>query len=110
MTLPLFDYAEAVRTGEQLKEHGMQLAASNNQELLDKVRVGVEQIALSRDDRTATADDAANWLVANHYSPHALKNAAGSLFKEKKWEFTGRWIKSQRPWAHCNDIRIWRLK
>lgn len=100
----LFDYAD----GERRKEEGMGLAASSKQELLDFARCLAVEIALSRPDRTCTADDVQLALHARGISIFSLGNAAGSLFRGKHWEFTQRWIKSERTHSHRNDIRIWR--
>lgn len=105
--LPLFDS----NLGHELKVQGMNAAAENKRDLLENVKRGVEMIARFRPDRTATADDAAKWLVDNGLDPHALGNAAGSLFLDKKvWQFTHRFTKSKRPWARGNLLRVWELK
>jgi hypothetical protein len=103
--LPLFDAAAS----SAAKEEGMNLAANSRKEILRKTRAALVGIALNRDDRCVTADDAQRWLEDNGYGVGALGNAAGSLFRGDDWEFTGRWIKSARVISHANDLRVWRL-
>jgi hypothetical protein len=49
-------------------------------------------------------------LVEKGVSVFALGNAAGSLFKGKQWQWTGRYRKSERVHAHSNPLKVWRLK
>lgn len=96
--------------GERAKRDGMDLAAKNRAKLLERVRMALVNIALSRASREATADDAQAWLIAAGYRPHQLGNAAGSLFLKEDWLFTGRWRKSLRVTNHARQNRIWRLR
>jgi hypothetical protein len=55
-----------------------------------------------------TADDVQRVLIEQGISPHALGNAAGSLFRGGDWEWTGRRVKSARVHAHANELKVWR--
>ena len=92
------------------REEGMARAAINRAELLIIARDLVKQAALNNVDREATADDAARGILAMGLPPDALGNAAGSLFRGKEWEFTGRWRPSRRITNHAHQNRIWRLR
>ncbi len=98
------------KLGEELKNRGMNVAATKRQAVLQKARQAVKEIAISRPGRCVTADDAQRWLIQNGHHPAELGNAAGSLFRSQEWEFTGNWTKSVRVSRHRNILRIWRLK
>lgn len=97
-------------TGEQLKERGMNRAAQNNRPILKVAKDVAIEIAESRGDRRCSMDDVQARLKQMGYSDRALGNAAGSVFRGGEWEFTGTRIKSVRPHAHANEIKVWRLK
>tara|TARA_R100001015_G_C4603450_1_gene158407 strand:+ start:910 stop:1233 length:324 start_codon:yes stop_codon:yes gene_type:complete len=101
----LFDYAE----GERLKKQGMSLAA--NQEgkpcLLDVARHYARIIAIQSYNNEVNADDVFR-LMSQEGITEKLGAAAGSLFKGKEWEFTGKRVKSQRTSNHAREIKVWR--
>lgn len=103
--LPLFDAAE----GERRKEAGRQQAADNKPSLLELARRLATDVARSRSDRRVSMDDVQEALVAHGISERALGNAAGSVFRGNQWEWTGERVKSRRPHAHANEIKVWRL-
>ena len=97
--------------GEHRRREGMDIAAVSRKHVLRLSQQACVKAALARADRTATADDAQMWLIDQGYSSGYLGNAAGSLFKDKDtWEFTGRWVPSQRVSNHGHQNRVWRLK
>jgi hypothetical protein len=96
--------------GEALKADGMARAAESRADLLREARELAVNIACSRADRTCTADDVQQALAARGVDKHRLGKAAGSLFVGDGWEFTGRFVKSTRPHAHRNLLRVWKLK
>lgn len=100
----LFDFAAS----EAAKQQGMDLAAGNRKELLAFARRLAVEIALSRPSREVNADDVQRALHERGCSIHALGNAAGSLFAGKAWEWTGRYVKSERVHAHSNNLKCWR--
>jgi len=103
----IFDGEES----ERRRSEGMDIAAVSRKNVLRLAQHACVEAALTRTDRTATADDAQKWLIDQGYSSDYLGNAAGSLFTDKDtWEFTGRWAPSQRVSNHSHQNRVWRLK
>ena len=100
----LFDRARS----QAEKDDGMALAAMNRRALLAHARGIAVNAARGRVTREATADDVSRILGTD--GMRRLGNAAGSLFRGKAWEFTGRWEKSRRITNHARDIKVWRLK
>src|ERR1700739_3628639 len=97
--------------GEHRRSEGMDIAAVSRKHVLHLARHACVVAATAREARTATADDAQKWLIDQGYSSDYLGNAAGSLFTDKNtWEFTGRWVRSQRVSNHGHQNRVWRLK
>src|ERR1700692_754732 len=94
---------------ERFKQEAIAASASSpaHRELLRVLRPALIVIALSRSDRTATADDASRWLAEHGYEPGALGNAAGSLFRGGNWKLVG-YSKSDRVSRHRNRVGIWR--
>lgn len=92
---------------EKAKVQGMQSAALSKKEVLELAREACRIAARRRQDRTATADDAQEFLIGSKLE---LGNAAGSLFLGKEWEFTGEWRPSRRVSNHNHKNRVWRLK
>jgi hypothetical protein len=95
---------------ERFKREAMSAAASSpaHQELLNLLRPALIGIALSRSERTATADDASRWLAEHGYEPGALGNAAGSLFRGGNWKLVG-YLPSERTSRHRNRVGVWQL-
>lgn len=100
----LFD----AQRSEQAKQAGMEQAAANHSSLLAYARLVAVEIARSRPSREVTADDVAAALEERGVSCRALGNAAGSLFRDSCWAFSGRYEKSVRLHAHRNLLRVWR--
>ena len=98
-----FDFEKAQRA----KEIGMTTAADNKKALLEYARGIAVELGRKGD---VSADDVQRVLEARGISVRALGNAAGSLFERKKWEWTGRFVKSQREHSHSNLLRVWRLR
>jgi len=87
-------------TGERLKEQGMALAADNRGSLLEQARDYAYKLAKER--RYVTADDVSR-------AGFELGPAAGSLFRDPRFSWTGRWRKSAKITNHARMIRIWEL-
>jgi hypothetical protein len=98
----LFDAAESRRR----KAHGMAIAADAVPTMLDRARFFAAGLAVLQGE--VTADDVSEWLEAKGLPD--LGPAAGSLFRGKEWEFTGRFIQSTRKTNHARLLRIWRLR
>lgn len=96
--------------GIALKEAGLALARTNKQMLLSLCRNELVRIAFTRDDLTATADDVQGYLESIGYTSADLGNAAGSLFRQKCWKFTGEWSPSSRKTNHAHSNRVWRYE
>jgi hypothetical protein len=97
--------------GTRRREAGMDAAAASRKIVLGLARDACVAAALARADRTATADNAQEWLISQGYSPEYLGNAAGSLFRDQlTWEFTGTWAASHRVSNHGHKNRVWRLR
>ena len=107
--LPGFTFDQ--ERGEALKKKGMEKAlAGANQSLLERVRQAVREIAVLRNSREASGDDARRWLESNGYNSGSLGMAMGSLFKNGEWLPTGRTIKTEVATSHARPIMVWRLK
>lgn len=102
----LFDALES----QKAKDEGMAKAARKRTVTLSLARNIAALIASGRPDRTCTADDVMQGLIDVGIQPEELGPAAGSIFRGKAWEFTGRWINSARVSNHAASIRVWRLK
>jgi hypothetical protein len=100
---PLFD----AQRGEDLKHAGMAAAAEADGAALIVAREIAERLATENTNREITADEVQAVLIMRGYQP--LGASAGSLFKGKKWEFTGRWQASARTTNHKRQNRVWRL-
>jgi hypothetical protein len=101
---PSFD----ANASEAAKEAGMELAAENKPQLLAFARKLALEIGKRKS--TVTADDVQAALQGYGVSIKALGNAAGSLFKDGNWIWTGRFEKSKRIHAHSNMLRVWTRK
>ena len=98
----LFDAAESRRR----KAHGMAIAEDAADTLLYKARRFARSYANYWGE--VHADHVSEWLEQTGYPD--LGPAAGSLFRGKEWEFTGRFIQSTRKTNHARLLRIWRLR
>ena len=105
MDTHLFD----ARQGEQLKFSGMETAAISHKSVLKLARNIAKDIAGGRVNREVSSDDVGK-ILSVKYEIASLGPAAGSLFRGKDWEWTGRFKKSERVSNHSRRIMIWRLK
>ena len=100
----LFDFAEAKRR----KEDGMAIAADNVGDWLGIARDIAVELAKKDPERLCDADRVGKEL----YERHGIKSlgpAAGSLFKQRHWEFTGDRFLSERKSNHARELKVWRL-
>jgi len=105
--LPLFDGRKA----RAAKARGMARAAAHHNGALGVARDIAKAIAGAyMGDGTVNMDQVAQGMMMAGFNATDLGNAAGSVFKGDEWEFTGRYVKSQRVSAHARDIKVWRLK
>ncbi len=98
-----------IELGEALKVMGMERSANFKTDLLRLGRKFCESAAYKRINLTATADDATKGFHSIGMPASALGNAAGSLFKERHWIFTGEYRKSKRISNHAHRIMVWKL-
>ena len=99
----LFDTAESRRR----KREGMELAANARKSELDLAREVA--IHLARAYGEVHADMVIAYLH-EHHGISTLGNAAGSLFRDARFVWTGGRIKSSRKHAHRNELKVWRLR
>lgn len=99
----LFDFEKA----KAARDAGMALAAEKSDLLSEWRRIALE-IALKRSDRRVSIDDVGE-EVQRRGLPSSLGNAAGSLFKERHWVFTGDRINSKKVSSHAREIKVWQL-
>lgn len=106
MSTPLFDHVEA----QARKTRGMSLAAEKRNPLLGRVQAVAVEVA--RRKGCITADDVTFEMLRldPHYRPEALGNAAGSIFKGKRWQWTGEVLPAIRVESHGRLLRVWRLR
>lgn len=102
--LPLFDAAAAERHAAE----GIELAAKQRASLVIEAR----EIAIETCKRkgTATMDDVVREMCVLGYDVHCLGNSAGSVFKDRRFKFTGHYTKSERIHAKANVLRVWSLR
>ena len=93
--------------GIELANKGIALAADNKGELVTRGRNIALRIAELRGE--VTADDVQYELAKEGVSVKALGNAAGAIFRDRRFKFTGRMAKSTRIHAHGNLLRVWEL-
>ncbi len=88
----------------EFKDQGIKQVADNNKHFV-KVAKNLA-LALCKKNGTVTCDDVRKicHLEPLHY------NAWGSVFRDKRFEFTGRMQPSTNVKGHGNLQRVWRLR
>ncbi len=99
----LFDLPLAL----ELRDRGIELAASQRPGLVTLAREIAVLIAAKTG--TVNADQVVAEMVRRGYGVHALGNAAGAIFRDRRFEFTGDRVKSERMHSHGNEMKVWRL-
>lgn len=92
----------------QAAETGITLAADHNARLIIQARELA--VAIAKRKGTVTADDVMLAWVNQGGGVHDFGNSFGGLFRDRRFEWTGRRIKSTRIHAHANEIKVWKLK
>ena len=91
---------------ERLADRGIAIAEANRENRVALARnIGEDHARLYG---TVTSDD-----VRLHFKNLSLEwigNAAGSIFRDPRFEFTGQRRKSAVVIGHGNMIRVWRLR
>ena len=99
-----------LNVGKTLREAGKELAAVKRAYVLSYAQMLAVSLANSKPDRCVTADDVYRQLALLGHDGNLLGNAAGSLFRGERWEFTGQRKQSVRISNHARWIMVWRLK
>ena len=89
-------------TGLELKEQG--IASVSRHSWVRAARAVAEAICRVRGTVTT---DAVHRVMNAEPPPHP--NAWGALFHDKRFAWTGQYVKSNRPEAHGREIRVWTL-
>jgi hypothetical protein len=89
-------------TGLELKEQG--IASLERHRWVDDARLVAERYC--RDTGTVTSDDV-HFIMDVEYPPHP--NCFGTIFHDRRFVWTGQYVKSTRREAHGREIRVWRL-
>ena len=103
--LNIFD----LKQGEIERDKGRSRAEFPRAEVLQIAKMLAVNIALEHPDKICTIDDVMYSLIEQGYSADQLGPAAGSVFKSKIWEFTGKRINSSRVSSHAREIKVWKL-
>jgi hypothetical protein len=90
------------------RDDGMREAAQARREALQFARDLAEVMAGTRGE--ISADDVQSRMVELGFPVSYLRNAAGSIFKDRRiWESVG-WKASTRKGRKASAIRLWRLR
>ncbi len=87
-------------TGLELKEQG--IASLERHRWVDNARVAA--VALCSYFGEVNSDDIHDVMPE---PPHV--NCVGAIFHDKRFAWTGQYVKSKRPEAHGRVIRVWTL-
>ena len=101
--MTLFDYAAS----KQLRDTGMESAASGRAELLKRARELA--VRLARIHGKITADDVRKEYEYRGGNWSELGNAAGSIFKGRYFECVG-FENSSVATSHARALRVWKLR
>ena len=91
------------------KNTGMAAAAEAKAERLNVARQIALYLGACSPDNTCTADAVGKELRRRGLDDN-LGPAAGSIFKDGNWEFTGERILSSRKSNHARELKVWRLQ
>ena len=93
--------------GDRLKREGMAISRDKrSDELIVARSIAMEHVLRYGE---VTADDVGECLDRRGLAD-CLGPAAGSIFKTKDFEWTGKYVKSARVSNHSRMLRVWRLK
>ena len=93
--------------GLQLKEIGMALAAENNKMLLLISREVAEKIA--KEKGKVTSDDVRLYLNLRPSAKRDSNNWMGSIFRDRRFTWTGEYVRSKLPLNDAAPIKVWEL-
>lgn len=94
-----------------------QVAKITGMDHADSARAAMGPLALAREiairlaiQNGETHADAVGEELERLHGIKSLGPSAGSLFKGKCWEFTGRRVLSSRVSNHSRELKVWRLR
>jgi len=87
-------------TGLELKAQG--IASVSRHRWVDDARIAA--VGFCRVYGEVSSDDLHDVM---DIPPH--DNCYGAIFKDKRFRWTGEYVKSNRPEAHGREIRVWTL-
>lgn len=93
--------------GLAARDRGIEIAGNQRASLVVEARNLAVEIA--KRNGTVNADDVVEAMCERGYGPHVLGPATGSIFRDRRFKFTGQRIKSKRPWANANELKEWSL-
>ena len=96
-----FDFRE----GQRRKNEGLACA---RHPLLEVARNLAVELLQTRE--AISADDVQFAMMSKGYAESELKNSMGALFRDKRFQWTGEFVTSQRIRANGNLLRLWRLR
>lgn len=91
----------------EVRDAGIGLAVDNKASLVIKAREIAVEIA--RREGTVDMDRVTKELMAQGERSDCLGNAAGGVFRDKRFVWTGRFTKATRIQSHSNLLRVWSL-
>ena len=95
-----------LRSGRSLRDEGMDRAANKRQDLLAEWRDLA--VLICETVGVCTTDD-----LRRHFGAKAMgineQNWMGSIFRDSRFEWTGRMQPSRIPGNHARMIKVWRL-
>lgn len=101
---PVFNAA----AGERFKVEGITKAVENNAANVVKAReIAVE---LLQTTASVSMDDIMRVWIVRGGKIHDFGNSAGGIFRDRRFEWTGSFITSERIHARGNLLRLWRLR
>lgn len=96
-----FDFRE----GQRRKEQGISRA---RHPLLEVARNLAVELLQTRE--SISADDLQFEMLRRGYRETELGNAMGAVFRDRRFQWTGEFVTSQRIRANGNLLRLWKLR
>ena len=94
---------------QEKKDNGMKLAANSNKLFLLKAREYAFTVACRHPESEVDVETVRQEFMRIS-GIRITGNWLGSLFKDGRFEFTGKWRKAEHQGSHARVTRIWRLK
>lgn len=99
-----------IGTARVLKREGQDRASTYRKERLLRLREIAVLIAASRGSREITIEAVRRQAEVEGMDFEGMKMVMGSVFRDKRFEPTGRHVQSTRTKAHARPVQVWRLK